>query len=856
MNRNPSSSRSSNALSASRLSLEAENLDERVREHFVRNEVHSLEDLFSKLQNETLPSGFTCHRENDKILFLSIILDPDSGPKISLSLSIDSDLSFDLHAFEHKIPESEYLGLLQTKRGIISKVDEVLNLLAFLKNRPSSGSSFPKLSVEDVIRRLEDALVSDEILSSNGRFKFAIEQLKLSLKDLGMRRYSPTLMAAAALWEATSPALYRLLLKDENLSLPSVCHLKRFSQSLGVEAGISHSTCEYLKKRISRLNSRQRIVNLLFDEVYSSRRCEYSNGKFYGYDSEDGTSKTVLCFMITGTASSYRDIVCMVPLSKIDSEVINKWWWLVVQTLTEIGFRIVSSISDGHSANRKFVSTHLGCSAAQNFVINPYAPAPHNKIFPIFDTIHIFKGLWTNFLNKAEFECPPFLGQSVHPRFHHFQDLYTRELGSSFRYAHKLNHKVIYPKSIERTNVDLACRFFSESTRNALLHFADIDQDEWRESAEFVSIMLRYFNTINVKSVGLDDRKKDFTRSCVRRENMHDEDGPLQFLLDMLNWVEQWKLMSTKKKLSSETFFTLTHTLKGLVDLCHYLLETSNLDYILLGKVNSDPIERRFGFYRQLAGANFFVSLKQFFEGEKNIRLRSLVRFDKLSASELSSLCKDQSDVRADTILEDVTKLEALLQDPDSDDVHDFSSLSDLKSIVFCCSGKISRNLLRTNKCEECKDLIIQNKRVDFHFEEDSDITLRESLIRQADRGGLIYPSELVYLTTLFAVKLRDEIFSDPEVFRLFMSFRYPREVFVRIFEDRVNSLEKMNELLNQFCDNNHSFLSLISQIASSTFNFNAKNFCSKMNDEVHENRKRGSKAPKSAMSQKVAKLS
>ena len=36
----------------------------------------------------------------------------------------------------------------------------------------------------------------------------------------------------------------------------------------------------------------------------------------FGYDEDEETPKTVLCFMITGIASSYCDIVCMVPLSK------------------------------------------------------------------------------------------------------------------------------------------------------------------------------------------------------------------------------------------------------------------------------------------------------------------------------------------------------------------------------------------------------------------------------------------------------------------------------------------------------------------------------------------------------------
>jgi len=100
------------------------------------------------------------------------------------------------------------------------------------------------------------------------------------------------------------------ILKDELLSLPSICHLKRFSQSLTVEAGFSEATVKYLKQRAlaSSLNLRQKLCCLT--------KSIAPGAASFGYDEDEETSKTVLCFMITGIASSYCDIVCMVPLSK------------------------------------------------------------------------------------------------------------------------------------------------------------------------------------------------------------------------------------------------------------------------------------------------------------------------------------------------------------------------------------------------------------------------------------------------------------------------------------------------------------------------------------------------------------
>ena len=46
-----------------------------------------------------------------------------------------------------------------------------------------------------------------------------------------------------------------------------------------------------------------------------------------------------------------------------------------------------------------------------------------------------------------------------------------------------------------------------------------------------------------------------------------------------------------------------------------------------MGQFQSDAIEKRFGWYRQLSGANYYlVSVRQVLEDEKSIRIRFLVK--------------------------------------------------------------------------------------------------------------------------------------------------------------------------------------------------------------------------------------
>ena len=66
-------------------------------------------------------------------------------------------------------------------------------------------------------------------------------------------------------------------------------------------------------------------------------------------------------------------------------------------------------------------------------------------------------------------------------------------------------------------------------------------------------------------------------------------------------------------------------TCRGLVGLAKYLLRQCDLEYVLLGKIQSDRLEGHFGHLRKLAGGNFWASSRQFFEGEAIVRVKSLI---------------------------------------------------------------------------------------------------------------------------------------------------------------------------------------------------------------------------------------
>ena len=87
------------------------------------------------------------------------------------------------------------------------------------------------------------------------------------------------------------------------------------------------------------------------------------------------------------------------------------------------------------------------------------------------------------------------------------------------------------------------------------------------------------------------------------------------------------KLISLQKPgLTRETFLAIKQTLSALIDLVPYLLEELHFNYILLRFFQSNNLESRFGWYRQMHGGNYLISMKQVIQSERKIRTISLLQ--------------------------------------------------------------------------------------------------------------------------------------------------------------------------------------------------------------------------------------
>ena len=143
----------------------------------------------------------------------------------------------------------------------------------------------------------------------------------------------------------------------------------------------------------------------------------------------------------------------------------------------------------------------------------------------------------------------------------------------------------------------LAVSIFCESTRNVLQFYASHEgHAEWKSTADFLPLIIKLWNVVNVKTSHKGKHKRDYTMDPVRSSL----DWKLDFLREFATFIHRWEKSGRPSGLSKETFLALRHTCLAVADCASYLVDRRGFKYVLLGHMQSDAIESRFGWLRRI----------------------------------------------------------------------------------------------------------------------------------------------------------------------------------------------------------------------------------------------------------------
>ena len=264
--------------------------------------------------------------------------------------------------------------------------------------------------------------------------------------------------------------------------------------------------------------------------------------------------------------------------------------------------------------------------------------------------------------------------------------------------------------------------------------------------------------------------------------------------------------------LSKETFLAFQQTCRGTAALARYLILNCGFNYVLLGLIQSDNIESRFGWYRQLSGANYFISARQLFESERKIKAISLLKYSGFTVSDIDKIIT-KADPESFSFAESIYGELRFSIIPSQQD----------KLIIYYVTGACARSVVRTKNCESCKEsLILADKAHDIRWEE----TPRAAyFLKEINRGGLCAPHDHIFHLGLLCWQVFYEVKETKLLRDIFVKGHNNRQTFCDIME--LTTRENFDIFFGKdHCSQRHN---LITEISARFFNCMSKNFVKSM---------------------------
>ena len=325
-----------------------------------------------------------------------------------------------------------------------------------------------------------------------------------------------------------------------------------------------------------------------------------------------------------------------------------------------------------------------------------------------------------------------------------------------------------------------------------------------------------------------------FALFLARRQNdelrapLQAADGPgIECLQIVQEIFTKWK-KSGNAGLTRETFLACIQSLGAFLELAKYLQQKHGFSYVLAGKFTSDPIEARFGWYRQVNGGNYFMCVKQLLQAEKKIRILSLLQQDALKASSRltssDSIPLVQADVQKCTST--CSNLEWLIEFFETISLDELSCTD--ANITYFIGGYVGRSISNRRRCCLCRDMLIASDCSNTHAHLPNQYT---HLLEMADRGRLSEPTEFCFTVCALAVQYYSVIANNSSVKEMFFALPNQRDAFIfaitKVFANR-----NFNGVIQHCCTSGHTNFHAILE---TTYNCFAKNELKRINANRNE---------------------
>lgn len=296
-----------------------------------------------------------------------------------------------------------------------------------------------------------------------------------------------------------SAKTYNYMRNDLKLSLPSKSSLVRWAPIKFLKPGLNNTLQSSLKEIVKDMDSKNKEVVLLIDEIAIKRGLQYNSHEDEiqgfvddGSQKESRLSKYVCVFMLRGLHNNWKFVLSYYASATGLSS--NKLKTLIEENINaaaSTGLNVRAIVSDQGSNNR---SCFTKCGITPEF---PFFLHKNQKIYGVYDICHLIKSL-RNIMMKNDIETPD---GKVSWRI--IKKLYEIDSqNSSTRLCPKLTPKHIAPGNFDKMKVKYATQIFSHTVSSAIRtlvrigHYKDCENTAL-STADFVEKINKLFDCLN-----------------------------------------------------------------------------------------------------------------------------------------------------------------------------------------------------------------------------------------------------------------------------------------------------------------------------------------------------------------------
>ena len=510
----------------------------------------------------------------------------------------------------HRVPKSA-VGLSES--GALSDWPHLEQVFTSLQAHQTTKEAL----LEKAMQALNDL---SELLPESAALEFLQSQLALLLTTPTGLRYSKNLFVFAAELFGISPSAYKMLRESRLIKLPAVPAIRRVLSS-GMDS-------KYLHEMFAALPPKQRLVNVVFDEVKLRETHRYSGGHLLGHaENRDQLAGSALVIELVCLHGGPKLVHKVHPVRKLTSEQQKKMVEEALDEIKDCGGIPVSLVADNCAHNQSTFKLMGGPGRVE------YKGTP---LFLMYDYVHVYKNVRNNWVGEKTQElefsdsCGTHTAKWSDLRKLHKEDTSRNTpLMPHLTRMTTLNHTAVQPKQLQKQNVQLVQKVFNEKTPAAMeaLNKGKPVTDKYDTGTiMFLTLISDWFKIMSVKQPhsGIrlrDDLRQPWKLGCKSFSRLRE-------ICKVIQSCRSPTARGRVKQLTQMTADAFVTTTLTMIEAAEYLMTVHGYEYVLPGTFSQDPLEAFFGHARQRAGGNFYIDVVDVLAAAKVQHLRALMRLD------------------------------------------------------------------------------------------------------------------------------------------------------------------------------------------------------------------------------------